>query len=161
MPKPTKIPPIVSQRNHFRPADELVENALYRLPDQFKHPDFRPWLVQYTETVIKSVASHFGMAAQRGIEQAADLLCDPNFYEKRRQQRAASTQQMKEHRAKEEWERNERLLAPTAEQIENQIKSCERTLSYHQEQAAKSEADLARLRALTPNNIRIQTTRVQ
>jgi hypothetical protein len=75
------IPPIVSKRNHFTPADELVEDAVGFLPDQYKHENFRGWLTRYTETVIKSVASHFGLAAQRGIEQTANLLCDTEFYQ--------------------------------------------------------------------------------
>ena len=83
-----KVPPVVSKRNEFHSADELVENALPRLPDQFQHPDFRKWLTAYTETTIKSVAMHFATAASRGIEQAAELLCDPEFYETRRQRRA-------------------------------------------------------------------------
>lgn len=161
MPKPTKIPPIVSQRNHFTPADELVDDAFYRMPDQFKHPEFRAWLVRYTETVIKSVAGHFGMAAQRGIEQVADLLCDPTFYETKRRRRAAQKKQMDEQRAKDEWERNERLLAPTADQIQDQIKWYERNLSYHQAEALKSETNLARLRALSPKNIQVQTKLLQ
>jgi hypothetical protein len=159
--KPAKIPPIVSQRNHFKPADELVTDALYRLPDQFKHPDFEVWLVTYTETVIKNVAANFGMAAQRGIEQTAELLCDPSFYEKKRKDRAVWTKKMKEERAKDNWARNERSLAPTAEQIEDQIKAIGRALTYHLGAAAKAEVDLARLRALAPSNIQIQTTIVQ
>src|SRR5271157_5524519 len=122
MNKTRVIPMVVSKRNHFRPADELVEDALPLLPDQFKHPDFRKWLTRYTETVIKSVASHFGLAASRGIEQAAELLCDPDYYETRRQQRAKGRRDWQEQQARQEWERLERLNCPTAEQIEEQIK---------------------------------------
>ena len=149
------IPMIVSKRNQFRPADELVEYALPHLPDQFKHQDFRKWLTRYTETVIKSVASHFGVAAQRGIEQAAHLLCDPEFYETRRKQRATQRQQWKESQAKQEWERKERMHCPTAEQIAEQIKWSEHEIEYHRSQLSKHETALEQLRKLVPKNIRI------
>jgi hypothetical protein len=154
MSKAAKIPAIVSMRNHFTPADELVENALTRLPDQFKHPDFRAWLVRYTENVIRGVASHFGIAAQRGIEQTAALLCDPTFYERRRRNRAEQSRKWKELQAKQRWENNERLLAPTAEQIQEQIAWHESQLKYHQAHAESAEVSLARLRKQQPQVIR-------
>jgi hypothetical protein len=153
MAKVRTIPSIVSKRNEFHPADELVEDALPHLADQFKHPDFRVWLVRYTETVIKSVASHFGIAAQRGIEQAADLLCDPGFYETRRKRRSEWNRKMKEDMAKQEWERAERQLCPTPEQIEDQIKWHERQLAYYQSEASKHEIKLQTLRTTAPRAV--------
>jgi len=159
MEKSRVIPMVVSKRNHFTPADELVEDALPYLPDQFKHPDFRPWLLRYTETVIKSVASHFGMAASRGIEQTAELLCDPDYYETRRQRRAKDRQTRKEQQAKEEWERLERLNCPTAEQIAAQIKWLEREVEYHQVALARHEASLEKLRTMDPKNFQIASSK--
>lgn len=153
--------PVVSKRNEFHPADELVEYAMMRMPDQFKHPDFRGWLVRYTETTIKTVASHFGVAAQRGIEQAAELLCDPEFYETRKKRRSENTKRMREERAKQDWERNERLLTPTAEQIEDQIKWAEREQSYHQSKLNEIEAKLQTLRTKAPTVISSAPMRVQ
>lgn len=157
-----KIPSVVSQRNHFSPADELVEDSICFLPDQFKHPDFRAWLMRYTETVIKSVASNFGVAAQRGIEQAASLLCDPKFYETRRNRRAENTRKFKEERAKQDWERIERTLTPTVEQIEDAIKWNVRQREYYQGHADKCDAELVRLRSLTPkSSLQSDSKRVQ
>src|SRR5208337_1522309 len=155
MKKTGAIPAIISKRNEFSPADELVENHLPHLPAQFKHPDFRKWLTRYTETVIKQVAHHFGVAAQRGIEQTANLLCDPEFYETRRQRRVAWRREMSEQQAKQEWERLERQMCPTAEQIAVQIQWSEQQVKYHQVELAKHEQNLERLRAMTPKNIRL------
>lgn len=151
--KPVKVPPIVSRRNHFRAADELVQDALELMPDQFKHEKFEAWLLRYTETVIKSVASHYGLAAQRGIEQAADLLCDPEYYAKRREHRAEARKQWREQQAKQEWERAERQLAPTAEQIEDSIKWNERQLAYYQGLVEKHEIALAKIRSTSPTKL--------
>ena len=150
-----KVPAIVSKRNHFHSADELVEDALPFLPDQFKHPNFRQWLLRYTETVIKSVAAHYGLAASRGIEQAAELLCDPDYYETRRQYRAKMRRDMKEQAAKQEWERLERKNCPTAEQIAEQVRWTENQIDYHHVAMGRYEQELARLRMLTPKNIRL------
>lgn len=151
---------VVSQRNHFESADDLVENAIYQLPDQFKHPDFRIWMVKYTERVVRSVASAFGTGAQRGIEQAAELMCDPNFYETKRKRRAENTKRMKEDRAKQDWERVERTLTPTAEQIEDQVKWRTSQISYHQSQINDHEKELGRLRTLAPH-IRAEMKAIQ
>lgn len=155
MKKAGAIPAVVSKRNEFSPADELVENHLPYLPEQFKHPDFRKWLTRYTEAVIKRVAHHFAVAAERGIEQAANLLCDPEFYETRRQRRAEWRRKMRENEAQAEWERLERLNCPTAEQIAEQIKWSERQVEYHRVELTKHEENLKRLRAMTPKNIRL------
>ena len=155
MSKPRAIPMVVSKRNEFTPADEFVENALPYLPDLFKHPDFRAWLLRYTESVIKGVASHFGLAASRGIEQAAELLCDPEFYETRRERRAKQRQRFQEQQAKQEWDRIERLNCPTAEQIAQQIRWSEGQVAYHQAELDKHEARLEQLRSMSPKNIRL------
>ena len=164
-----KIPPVVSKRNEFTPADELVENAIHFLPEQFKHPNFRKWLTTYTETTIKSVAMHFGVAASRGIEQAATLLCDPEFYETRRKRRAQWRRQMEEQEAKQsapsmpdqpsclaqQWDRIEWQNCPTAEQLQEQIKWSEGQVEYHRAELAKHQQSLERLRSLVPKNIRL------
>lgn len=152
---PRLIPPVVSKRNDFSPADEFVENALPFLPDPYKQPDFRAWLMRYTESVIKGIASHFGVAASRGIEQAAELLCDPEFYETRRQRRAKERRNWQEQQAKQEWDRIEALNCPTAEQLARQIRNYEQQLAYHETEVEKCQASLERLRACTPKNIRL------
>jgi hypothetical protein len=141
----TSIPAVVSKRNEFTPADEFVENAIPYLPAQYQDDKFRYWLLKYTETVIRGVASHFGTAAERGIEQAAELLCDPEFYQTRRQKRAKWRQQMEEQSAKQKWEAMERRLCPTADQIAHDIKWFEEQIEYHESSAAKCKDNLERL----------------
>jgi hypothetical protein len=155
------IPAIVSRRNQFGPADELVEDALPFLPDQFKHEHFKAWLVRYTETVIKSVASDFGVAAQRGIEQAADLLCDPAFYATRRKRHATSRKKAAEERAQQAWERAQREACPTQEQLEEQVKHFESRRAYYQAQADSMEVKLHALRATSPQPLSAAPRRVQ
>lgn len=154
-------PNVVSKRNEFTPADEFVEDAMGHLPAQFQHADFRPWLLRYTELVIKRVAYHFSTAADRGIQQAAELLCDPEFYETRKRRRLEQRRKWKEEEAKQEWERIERKHCPTAEQIDQQIKWATQQIEYHTEQLTKYEAALERLQELTPKNIRLVPKGVQ
>ena len=155
------IPAVVSKRNEFTPADEFVENALSSLPGQYQHDNFRAWLLHYTEGVIRLVAHHFGTAAERGIAQAAELLCDPEFYQTRKDKRKRWRQQMEEQQAKQKWDNMERRLCPTAEQIQHDIKLCEGQLAYHEDGVEKNRAALERLRGMSPKNIRIITKSVQ
>lgn len=154
-------PNVVSKRNEFTPADELVEGAIPYLPEQFQHANFRAWLLKYTEDVIKSVAYHFGTAAERGIMQAAELLCDPEFYETRKKRRENQRKSWKEQQAKQEWDRIEQQQCPTAEQIAQQIKSCVNQMEYHTDQLERYKAALERLHAMTPRNIRLVPKGVQ
>lgn len=154
-------PNIVSKRNEFTPADEFVEGAIPNLPEQFQHATFRAWLLRYTETVIRGVAYHFSTAADRGIQQAAELLCDPEFYETRKKRRENQRRSWKEQQAKQEWERIERQLCPTAEQIAQQIASCTNQVEYHTSQIEKYKATLERLHEMTPKNIRLVPKGVQ
>ena len=153
------IPAVVSKRNAFNPADEFVENALPYLPKEFQHVNFRSWLLKYTETVIRGVAHHFGVAAERGIAQAAELLCDPEFYQTRKQKRAKWRQQMEESVAKQKWDAMERRLCPTVDQIAHDIKWCEDQLAYHESKVAKNKVALERLRGITPKNTEVFTLR--
>jgi hypothetical protein len=157
----TPIPAVVSKRNEFTPADEFVENNLPYLPQEFQHVNFRKWLLEYTERVIRGVAHHFGTAAERGIEQAANLLCDPDFYETKRQRRAKWRKDMKDQEAKQEFDRMERKLCPTAEQIAQDIKWAKQQLAYHEDGVEKCSATLAHLHSLNPKNIRLMPKSVQ
>jgi hypothetical protein len=148
-----KTRPIVSKRNQFTPADELVAEHLPDLPDQFKHPNFRAWLLRYTETVIKSVASHFGIAAQRGIEQAADLLCDPEFYETRKRRKDKLRSELRRQEAEQKFERFQRIHCPTQEQIDDSIRWAQRQIEYHDAQSAEYTKQIMDLKAKHPSTI--------
>jgi hypothetical protein len=156
---PSAAPAIVSKRNQFRPADELVEEALPDLPEQFKHPGFKSWLLRYTESVIRSVSDHFGVAAQRGIAQTAELLCDPDFYATRRERRTKERRRWQEDQAKQEWDRVERMNCPTAEQIGEQILATKRQIDYHREQLNTCENNLEKLQNMVPRTIQLVPSR--
>lgn len=149
------VPAVVSKRNQFDSAEELVEDALPYLPEQFKHPGFESWLQHYTETVIHRVAHSFSVAAERGIQQASELLCDPEYYATKRQRRARERRRWKEELAKQQMERIECMKCPTAEQIRNQIMVCKQQAEYHREQLALYEKSLERLHGMVPKNIRL------
>jgi hypothetical protein len=149
------VPAVVSKRNQFDSAEELVEDALPYLPEQFKHPGFESWLQRYTETVIHSVSHSFSVAAERGIQQAAELICDPEYYATKRQRRARERILWKEQQAKQEMERLECMSCPTAEQIAKQIMVCKQHAEYHREQLALYEKSIERLHAMVPKNIRL------
>jgi hypothetical protein len=149
------VPAVVSKRNQFTPADEFVEDALPYFPEQLRNPALKGFLLRYTESVIRHVADHFAVAASRGIEQAAQLLCDPEFYATARERRKKQRLLWKEQLAKQEWDRIEQLNCPTAEQIEKQIMFSEKQLDYHREQLAVYEKNLERLRSMVLKNIRL------
>lgn len=154
-------PKVVSKRNHFTPADEFVELEMDFLPEQLKHENIRPWLLRYTESVIKQVAWNFATAAEKGIHQAAELLCDPEYYETKKQRRKKDMERMKEQQAQQEWEQAERLHLPTKEQIEQQIKSVTNEIAYHRARLEEYENKLERLKNIEPKNIRLVPKGVQ
>ena len=147
-----KVPPVVSKRNHFDGAEEIVERGMMYIPDELKHPNLRKWLLRYTESVIKNVAADFGTAASRGIEQAANLLCDPTFYEHTRRKRFASIKKAKEDRAQQDWERIQRKHCPTREQIEQELRRIEQDLKYHNQKIADHEKRRQELLGMAPSS---------
>ena len=156
-----KLPAIVSGRNHFRCAAEMVSDAMERLPDQFKHEKFQAWLLHYTELTIKSVASNYGTAAQRGIEQAADLLCNPTFYAQRKRRSATEMRRIRERQAQEQFERKQIELCPTAEQIEDMAAYHQRNIRYHKDRISENEIALAKLAQRSPTVITVAPEKVQ
>jgi hypothetical protein len=151
--------PVVSKRNHFQPCAELVDDALMRIPDELKHPGLEKWLIHYTETVVMNIASHFGLGAQRGIEQTAQLLCDPDFYEQRRRTRRKQMKEFRDEMARQEWEREQKRNCPTAEQITEQLRWCDSQLVYHETQARNYREKILALHAKVPMDIEKRASR--
>ena len=140
--------PIVSKRNHFDSAAEIVDAAF--VPDELKHPNLSAWLLRYTEHVIQRVQHSFARAAERGIEQAAALICDPDFYEHRKESRKKALKQWRDREQEQEQERLQRKHWPTAEQIAQDIAWCDRELVYYHKQIEKYQAKLKELHAKLP-----------
>ena len=151
----SKAPPVVSKRNDFNCADDLVADAVIQLPEKYRDEKFHPWLVRYTENVIHRVSRSFAVAAERGVRQAADLLCDPNFYETRRKRRANWKKQMLEQKAAQEWDRLERVHCPTAEQIAKEIAHLEKSVADYELYLERAKNRLDVLRDMRPKNIRL------
>jgi len=146
----TREKPIVSKRNHFDGAAEITERLLMNVPDELKHPNLARWLLHCVEWVICDVARDFAVGAQRGIEQTAELLRDPDFYEHRRESRKRLLKRFRDDQAKQTFEREQRKAFPTAEQIEQDIHYWENHLAYHSKEIEKAKTKLQELHAKVP-----------
>lgn len=142
--------PVVSKRNHFDSADEIAERLLMSVPDELKHPNLGQWLKRCIEWTICDVARSFAVAAQRGIEQAAELIRDPDFEQHRRESRKKQLKRWREDEAKRDFERREAEAFPTAAQIEQTIRNCDNQIIYHREQIAKYEKRILELHSKVP-----------
>ena len=146
-----QLPPAVSKRNHFDSAACLVERYANRAPASLRTPDVLRWLTTYTECVVRDVAHSFAVGAERGIKQTADLLCDPQFYETRKQRRERWRQQREEEEQRREAERLERRLSPTREQIEEDRPKLKKWIEEGEQHLADMKARLKQLEAMAGN----------
>lgn len=85
----------------------------------------REWLIPYTQHVIQRAMWDFTKGAQRGIEQMAQLIQDPDYYEKRKGRRKRGIESVKESQRRQESEQYMLTHHPTQEQLEQQIQRCE------------------------------------
>ncbi len=153
-------PPVVSKRNHFLSAECLINCYFDRFlpehpPRYLRTERVRAWLLKYTEDIIGHVAQSFAVGAQRGIEQTAKLLCDPDYYRTLKERRLRDSQRQKEYEAEQEAERLERELAPTGEQIEREISNLEKWIPDTESDLERMRERLKALRAMTPKHVRM------
>ncbi len=141
---------IVSMRNHFDPADELVDKGMAHMPLQFHTPEMRSWMLAYTKDVIRKSAHAFGLAASRGIEQCAELLCNPLYGQKRKQARERQTKRFKQEMADQEFEQKRRLTHPTEDELKSSIKWHEQECKWLEGRVLEHQAALNRLREMYP-----------
>lgn len=87
-------------RNECDTAACLVEAYFRGLPKEAQTESMRQWLLTYTESVIHSVAFSFEKAASNAIQYAGSFLCDPEFYERRRQRRKKDIASMRDQQEK-------------------------------------------------------------
>ena len=152
-----KAPPVVSKRNEFHSAEELADDAMFHLPEKCRDEAHKTWMLLYTERIIKVVASHFAVGAERGARQVGDLLLDPEFYETRKRRRAQWKKAHQEHIAKTEAERLERRSCPTAEQIADEIARLEKSVTDYEQYIERANARLEQLRAMRPHRSQTRT----
>jgi hypothetical protein len=150
-----RLPPLVSNRNHFESVETMVEDAMMFLPPELKHPGMKQFLLRFGERLVRETADAFSIGATKGIEQTANLICDPNFAANRRRRRALSIQRQKESEVRQENERQERMQCPTQEQLAEQINFCEEQVQYHDKELNRYKSSLERLKAIKPKNVRL------
>lgn len=153
-PEPQTPPSAVSHRNHFDSAACLTERHITRLPVHIQ-TELRPWLMKFTESVIRDVAMSFATGAQRGIDQTASLLCDPDYYATRKERRKRERERNDAYQKEQDQSRLERQLAPTAEQIEQEMADLEQWIVQEEENLARHRARLGALKGFVPKHVRI------
>lgn len=147
--------PVVGKRNEFTSTIAKAEDAIARL--QLKDPwvwtdeareTFRLWLIDYSDGLVRWMAFNFGTGAQRGIEQTAHLLSDPDYYDTLKNRRIREAQREKEREKKDARERDERKkLGMTAAEVEQLRERLERELlqsSLHVEECKRRLSQLPR-----------------
>jgi hypothetical protein len=151
-----KPPPVVGARNHFQSTREMAELAVGRLKleepwvwDDAMRARFLEWLTGYSNRLVDWIADNFTTGAQRGIEQTAHLLQNPDYYETLKRRRERGRERMKAEQESQEREREERAQGGyTAAEIQSERESLEEQIRYH----ASCSAQLrARLEALPTN----------
>lgn len=155
------LKPVVNKRNHFDAAAEHVDRAMDSLPNEYKHPNFRKWCQSYTERVVREVAMSFATAAASGIQQAANLICNPDFYETRKRTNERQTKKWKEEHARQQWEHVQRRECPTAEQIAQEVKNLNGRITYCQGEIAEATKRLGELQAIVPSKPLMEPKSVQ
>jgi hypothetical protein len=119
-------PKIVSKRNHFESCVLMVEDHLRFLPKELQTDELKAWLVQYTEHVVSRVSNDFATAARQGIEQAAELIRDPEYFMTLKKRRASAIRRNADYQEQQDAARKQRHTSPTPDQIEFDLKECDR-----------------------------------
>lgn len=133
-----------------------MDRGLRSLPKQFRdEPGIRQRLISYTADVVRSVAYDFAKGAERGIEQAAKLLNDPDYYLTLKERRRRAQERHDAYQAQQDQERLERRLAPTAAQIEDEMAQVERYISDYERDLERWRDRLKTLKAMVPKHVRI------
>jgi hypothetical protein len=104
-----KIPPVVTKRNEFTSLQARVEDALYRFPEEGRvmtKAEMRRSLLTFAEQITLDCMFAYQKGADKGIEQAAHLMNDPDYYETVKARRKRSAERQKEW---DEQQRTERL----------------------------------------------------
>lgn len=148
-------PPVVSQRNHFHSVACMVDMNMRQIPEHLRISGLREWLLSFTESVIQDVRWAFAKGAERGIEQTAELLCDPDYYVTLKERRRRERERHDAYEKQQEEERLERKLAPTAEQIEHEMADLETWIERDAAHIVRMRDRLVSLRAMVPKHVRI------
>ena len=117
--KVAELPDVVGKRNHFEPVGQLIDETFARLPEKFKQPEMKLALQRHTHWVIATARHAFAVGAQRGIEQAARLIEDPEYYRTIKERRFREMARRREDEVRQAAEQLEMRSCPTAKQVED------------------------------------------
>lgn len=142
------IPPAVSYRIGFTPLDLEVDMffpQLHALCPSADEQQVRKWLSAFGGRLLRHIQTVLGKAAAAGIDQAIDIILDPEYYEHRLQR---DRRRNKEWSAKRQLERQElerRKREPTAEDIERHRQYIENQIAWHRSSLEKYLKELANI----------------
>jgi FMN phosphatase YigB (HAD superfamily) len=154
-------PDVVSKRNHFTDVHDMVLDFWQRLPVEQRTELLLGQLEYFTIRLIHSVANDFATGADRGIEQTAKLLVDPEYYETLKTRRQRERERQEQYALTEHQEQLERTLAPTAIQIEQEEANLIRWISDAEASLVRYRERLQYLSTLKnrPKHVRISDRR--
>jgi hypothetical protein len=106
----------------------------------------RPVIREAMRQMIHSACWDFGKAAERGIAQAANLICDPDYYERKKVGRKRSAINRAERDAQQ---RRERLIIestpPTDDEMARERNRLERDAWWHRQELERIQKRLAQI----------------
>lgn len=143
------VPPVVSNRNEFPSALREVEFALSWFAaafpdfDRQRLPELEKWLYNLTRQIAHDLTWALKTGAERGIEQAANLALDPNYYEKKKQRFKRAREQAAVKSAAEKRERLERqVIGPSETELRQKRMRLEYDVAWHRRELERCELEL-------------------
>jgi hypothetical protein len=149
--------PAVTKRMHLFSIEDFVDSFLSNhnfnepldLTDQHDLENFRLWMIRLVENVVFHVAMDFAGAAKAGIDQAATLMQDPDYYETVKKRRRRSKQRDEEYQREQKKEQLRRELLPTKEEIEIEKAQLQRDIERYKNELTRASHRWTILKDLT------------
>ena len=149
MPEPVKTPALMSNRNHVFTLGDAVDEFMWHL----RVPADWPW----TEVVKKAATNlgrrllheavfAFAKGSESGIQQAANLMENPAYYERKKKNREESLAREGEKRRVEKDKRQAEDFDPSIKRAK-QEKELITHLGWAQHNLIRAERELAKFRA--------------
>jgi hypothetical protein len=127
--KAKAIPSAVSRRLHAHSVALFVEDRLGYLPLPMRTEEVQEFMRRLVRDAVRWMARDFVKGAERGIEQMAAMLEDPEYFVTLKERRRRVAESRAAYHEQQERERLERRLAPTALEIERERTSLERDIA--------------------------------
>lgn len=130
--------------------------------DEKRIAGFREFLRHFAEQVLSGSSHDLADAAGRGIQQAIELIKDPQYYEKRK---IAANKRTAARAAKRKVEREQeqirKVIGPSPEEISNLRRRYEYDIRWHTDALAASRKKLSELNEQNPPISSVQAGCVQ